>query len=97
NSTSDLFAVLFSPVEIVINIVLMAVGYIFSALLIRGALDETEGTKFAISSAFSRLEIVPIVLLGILLSIGTTIGIILCILPGIIFAVLTMFSMLFLV
>lgn len=97
NPNAATFSALFSPMEIILNIVALAVGYIFNALLMRGALDETEGTKFALSAAFSRLEIVPIIILGILLSIGTTIGIILCVLPGIVFAVLTMFAMVFLV
>lgn len=86
----------FSIVSILINLVLTAVGYIFSAVLARGALDETEGTSFTLGSAFSRLNLGPVILLGILLSIGTTIGMVLCFLPGIAFAFLTMFAMFFL-
>lgn len=92
-SLGDVFGPLFSPVEIVINLVSMVIGYMFQALMIRGALDETEGAKFEISSAFSRLNIVPVVLLGLLLSVGTTIGLFLCILPGLAFAFFTVFSL----
>ncbi len=87
----------FSFVGTLVNIAISAVAYILSALLVRGSLDETEGTKFSISSAFSRLDIVPVLLLGILLSIGTTIGTMLCFLPGIAFSFFTMFSLFYLI
>ncbi|NLC98424.1 MAG: hypothetical protein GX678_05040 [Actinomycetales bacterium] len=91
------FGFTFEPVSFIINIILTAVGYIFSAVLVRGALDETQGAKFSIGSAFSRLNLGPVILLGLLLSIGSTIGILLCVLPGIVFAFLTMFALVFLV
>ncbi len=80
-----------------VNILSTLVGFVISGVLYRGALDETEGRKFNLGETISRVPLGPVVLTSLLLSVGTTIGLVLCILPGLIFSFLSYFSLLFVV
>jgi uncharacterized membrane protein len=71
------------------------ITYVFGAMLIRGCLDVTEGRAFSMSEAFARLPTAKVFLTGIVLSLLTTLGILLCILPGIIFSIFAFFTIYF--
>lgn len=73
------------------------VAYLLSAMLVRGSLDITEGRRFSIGQAFSRIPVAPVILTGLLLSVLSTIGIVLCILPGLVFSIFSFFTLYFVV
>lgn len=67
-------------------------GAMVSALFAKAALDVADGAPFNLFGAFGRLNFVNVLVLGLLLGIATTIGFLLCILPGIVIAFLTFLS-----
>jgi uncharacterized membrane protein len=80
------------------------VGYLFFSLLsalvslliqaavVRGALKITEGERIELSTFLSTEHLGQIVLASILLAIGTAIGLILCIVPGLILIFFSQFT-----
>lgn len=95
-SNSSVFAG-FSFASILVNIASTVVGYIVSGFVYRGALDETEGRKFSVGDTLDRVPVGPVVITSILVSIGVVVGTLLCFVPGIIFAFLSFFALLFVV
>lgn len=96
-SETDIGAALagsFSLVSIILNIVSTVVGWVLSAGLYRGALDVTEGRKFDFFGAFGRMDLPKVVLTSLLVSIGTVVGIMLCVLPGLLFMFFSYFAIL---
>jgi uncharacterized membrane protein len=87
----------FSLVGTLFNILANIAGVFLSAALARGALDAAEGRKVEIGAMFTRWNPVQVWILSILVGIGTMIGVILCILPGIAFAFFTWYSTYFVV
>ncbi|MBC9225404.1 hypothetical protein GL325_03620 [Aeromicrobium sp. 636] len=81
----------------VVNLLSTLVGYLITAYVYRGALDETEGRRFTISGIFERVPVGNAILTSLLVSIGVTIGLLLCVVPGIVFAFLSYFALLFVV
>jgi hypothetical protein len=73
------------------------IGYIFSAMLVRGAIDVTYGESFGIGKAFSRLNVGKVLLTGLFLSVLTNIGIALFVLPGLVFGLFSFFTIYFVV
>lgn len=73
------------------------IGYIFSAMMVRGAIDVTNGEQFNIGKAFGKLNIGSVLLTGLLLSVLTTVGIALLVLPGIVFGIFSFFTIYFVV
>ena len=80
------------------------VGYLFFSLLsalvslliqaavVRGALKITEGQRIELSTFLSTEHLGQVVLASILLAIGTAIGLILCIVPGLILIFFSLFT-----
>jgi uncharacterized membrane protein len=80
------------------------VGYLFFSLLsalvslliqaavVRGALEITKGERIDLSTFLSTEHLGQVVLAAILLAIGTAIGLILCIIPGLILIFFSMFT-----
>lgn len=87
----------FSLGSLAVNLASTIVSYIVTAFIYRGALDETEGRRFSLGDTIARVPVGPVIITSLLISIGLTIGLVLCILPGIIFAFLTYFALLFVV
>lgn len=73
------------------------IGYILYAMLIRGAIDVVDGGQFDIGRAFGALNIGNVLLAGLLVSVATTIGMMLCILPGVVFSIFAFFTLYFVV
>lgn len=78
--------------------------WILSATIFRGALDVTEGRAFNIGSAFSRINLPNVIVLGIISAVVSNIGSLVpgpssavLSLLGLVFAFFTYFAMLFLV
>ena len=67
-------------------------GLLATAVMIRGALDVTEGRAFSISEAAGRIPVVPVIITGIVLSLLTSIGFVLLVIPGILFAIFSFFA-----
>ncbi|WP_324290101.1 hypothetical protein [Gordonia sp. SL306] len=94
NVSSDYGRVLW--INLLFGIVSAIVGYVFQGAFVRGALDELDGGKPAIGNFF-RLNFGPVIITALLVAIGTYIGLILLIIPGIIFAFLAYWSLTFVV
>jgi uncharacterized membrane protein len=72
-------------------------AYIFIAMLTKGALDVVDGKKFDIGRAFGALNFGKVLLAGLLISIVSNIGFLLCVIPGLIFAIFAYFTMFFVI
>ncbi|WP_072802269.1 hypothetical protein [Rhodococcoides yunnanense] len=96
-NTSDDFSDAFGVWRVVGALVGAVVGYLINAALVRGALHEVDGTKPAIGSFFQFANVVAIVLASIIVGIVVTIGLILLIIPGVILAFLTWWTLQFVV
>ena len=81
----------------VFNMLGQLVAMIFTAALIRGAFDAAEGRTVGLGAMFSRWSFAQVVLLSVLVSVATTVGLALCVLPGIAVMFLTWFASYFVV
>ena len=73
------------------------VSTVLGAIVIRGALDLTEGRSLDIGSIVSRLKFGPLIVLGLLNAVIVFVGFVLCIIPGLIAAFFLYFATYFLV
>jgi hypothetical protein len=80
-----------------VSVAAQIVSLFFTAALIRAAFDVTEGRRVDLGLAFSRWDKAQVLVLAILCAIGTMIGLVLCILPGIVFLFFTWFATYFVV
>lgn len=87
----------FNPLVLVGNAISSLVSLILSAAAIRVALDVVEGRGVDLGAMFSRFDLVQVIVAGILVSIATTIGLLLCVLPGIVIAFLAAFTNYFII
>ncbi|TWG92690.1 putative membrane protein [Nocardioides sp. J9] len=78
-------------------VVFFIYAQVIGAGLIREALAVTEGRPFTTAGVFKFQNIGNVIVTSLLVGVGTFIGTILCVLPGIIFAFMTMFSLFFVV
>ncbi|QLL09476.1 hypothetical protein [Mycobacterium vicinigordonae] len=81
--------------SLVIYLLVAAVGIYQQASFASGTLDIADGRPVSIGTFFKPRNLGGAVLTMLLVGIGVTIGTILCIIPGLIFAVLAMFSIQF--
>ncbi|WP_375003227.1 hypothetical protein [Aeromicrobium sp. CTD01-1L150] len=73
------------------------VTYFLQAGLVRASLAVADGRKPELGDVFVFDRVGPLAVLALLLTAGTYIGLILCYLPGLVFAVLASFSLFFFV
>ena len=73
------------------------VGYLVQAAIIRGTLKIADGDKPEAAELFATDKIVPTLVTAAIVMFGTYVGLLLCILPGIIFGIFTAFSLYFLI
>lgn len=78
-------------------VVMFVYAQIIGAGLIREGLGVTEGRSFTTAGVFKFENIGNVIVTSLLVGLGTFIGTILCVIPGIIFGFLTMFSLFFVV
>ena len=78
-------------------VVFFIYAQVIGAGLIREALAVTEGRPFSTAGVFKFQNIGNVIVTSLLVGVGTFIGTILCVLPGIIFGFMTMYSLFFVV
>ena len=83
--------------SLVMQTITGTIGYILYAMMIKGALDVVDGGRFNIGRAFGALNIVKVLVAGLLVSLATTIGTLLLILPGLVFSIFAFFTLYFVV
>ncbi|MEV5000470.1 hypothetical protein [Nocardioides sp. LML1-1-1.1] len=81
----------------VLGVVFFIFAQVIGAGLIREALGVTEGRAFTTAGVFKFENIGNVVVTSLLVGAGTFVGYLLCIIPGIIFAFLSMYSLFFVV
>ncbi|KAA1399699.1 hypothetical protein [Aeromicrobium ginsengisoli] len=86
-----------SVASLIVQTITGTVGYLLYAMLTRGALDVVDGARFDIGRAFGALNVGSVLVAGLLVSLGTTVGTLLCILPGIVFSIFAFFTLFFVV
>lgn len=82
---------------VIFQIIGQIVTTVMSAAVIKGALDVTAGRQVSIGNMFADWNKVQVVIAAILVAIGTMIGIILLIIPGLIFIFMTWFTNYFII
>lgn len=87
----------FNPMAVVFNILASAASLVLTAGLIRMAFDVVDGGRPDFSTMFSRFDVVQVIVAAILLGIATSIGLLLCIIPGVVVMFLTWFTNYFIV
>ncbi|MAO81661.1 hypothetical protein [uncultured Nocardioides sp.] len=88
------------PLTLAFGVLGWVVGTVLSAGVVRGALDLAEGRGIRqdfIMALFQPPKLPQVLLLGLLQGVIVTVGLILCVLPGLVAIVLTAFSVYFLV
>ena len=87
----------FSPLAGIFNILGQVAVTLFGAALIRGAFDAVDGREVTLSSMFERWDKLQVLVVALIVSVLTTIGFVLCVLPGFVVIFLTWFAMYFVV
>lgn len=87
----------FGFVGILFNLLGQVVATFFQAALIRGAFDSVEGRPVTIGGMFERWDKIQVLVTALLVSIMVSIGVVLCILPGIVLMFFTFLAMYFVV
>ena len=77
--------------------VIFLVLQILTAGIWRGALRVTDGHGFGVGELFKGFDVGQVILASVLVAAGTFVGLVLCIIPGIIFAFLAQFTIAFVV
>ena len=84
-------------VSLLFALVSAALGFLVQAAIIRGALDITYGRQVTVRSMTQGLNLVQVVIASVLLAIATTIGFVLCIIPGFVVMFFTIYTLYFVV
>jgi hypothetical protein len=74
------------------SVVLLALGHVLWAVLVRASLDVLDGGRFDAVDAARRLPLPPLVTTGLVVGALVTTGTVLCVVPGVVLAVLTCFT-----
>ncbi|MFD4354254.1 hypothetical protein ACFWPX_16995 [Nocardia sp. NPDC058518] len=87
----------FGLLQILGTIVSTVIGYLISAAFVRGALHETDGNKPGFGSFFKFTNVGAVIVAGLLVGLATGIGLLLCIIPGLVVAFFTWWTMQFVI
>lgn len=83
---SDTFAVVLAPLQLVASIVGSVVSFLFSVVAARAAVVAARGQRPTIGSAFEGVNWVQALIAGVLTSVILQVGLMLCVLPGLVAA-----------
>ncbi|WP_030483660.1 hypothetical protein [Nocardioides aequoreus] len=83
--------------NLVVSLLVGIVGQILYAGLIKGSLAQVDGRPISVGQMWSGLKYADIAVAGILVSVMTSIGTALCVLPGLVVGYLAMFTLYFVV
>ncbi|MCJ0904462.1 hypothetical protein [Rhodococcus sp. ARC_M6] len=86
-----------SVLALIGSLVSAIVGFLIQAAFIRGALHEIDGNKPAFGSFIQITNVGAIVLASVIISIASGIGLVLCIIPGLIVIFLTYYTLTFVI
>ncbi len=75
-----------------VSLVVQIVAMILTAGLIKLALNYVDGQSIDIGAAFQGWDKLQVVLASLLVSLGTFVGFLLCVIPGIVFAFLSVYT-----
>lgn len=78
-------------------LVFSLLGQLVSAALVRGALDAVDGRPVSLGSIWKGWDKGQVALAAVLVAVGTAIGYLLCILPAVVFAFFTQYTVYFVV
>ncbi|MBE7324635.1 hypothetical protein IEQ44_08215 [Nocardioides sp. Y6] len=81
--------------SILSNLLTTLISLFFMALLVRGALNVANGQGF--TNLTQGIDWLQILIASLIISVATTIGLILCVLPGLVVGLLTMFTNYFII
>ncbi|MBW0017581.1 MAG: hypothetical protein JO236_08570 [Mycobacterium sp.] len=96
-STSPGWAIVSAVILLIVYLVTLAVEFFTWTALITGCLDIADGRPVTIGSFFRPRNFGPAILAGLLVGLITTVGFILLIIPGVIFAFLAALTFFFVV
>jgi uncharacterized membrane protein len=85
------------PISILLSMLFFVYAQVVGSGIIRGALGITEGREFQAAQVFKFDNIGPVLVTSLIVGAATFVGMILCIIPGIIVAFLTSYSLFFVV
>ncbi|GLD22701.1 hypothetical protein Mkiyose1386_06940 [Mycobacterium kiyosense] len=80
---------------LLLGLLLAVVSFYMQASFISGSLDVADGKPVTVASFLKPRNFGPVLLTALLVMVGTSIGSILCYIPGLIFSFLTMFALQF--
>lgn len=86
-----------NAVTLIGGVVTVIVGYLIQAAFVTGALQETDGTKPSIGSFFQIRNVGAVIVACFLIGVLTTVGLILCIIPGLVAIILTWWTLQFVI
>lgn len=86
-----------NAVSVIGGLVSIIVGYLLQAAFVTGALQETDGTKPSIGSFFQIRNVGAVIVASFLIGVLATVGLILCIIPGVIAIFLTFWTLQFVI
>jgi uncharacterized membrane protein len=81
----------------IFGFVFVVFSAVMQAGIARGVLAITDGHRFAVSTMFRFENIVTVIVAGLLVGLATAVGVLLCVLPGIVVAFLSQFYVWFIV
>ena len=87
----------FDPLAGLFQIISQVVLTLFGAALIRGAFDAVDGREVAMGTMFERWDKLQVLVVALIVSVLSTIGFVLCVLPGFVVLFLTWFALYFVV
>jgi uncharacterized membrane protein len=79
------------------SIATVVIGYLINAALVRGALHEVDGQRPSLGSFFRFTNVGNVILASILVGVATAIGLILFVIPGLIVAFLSWWTLQFVI
>lgn len=94
-SSSGMFGAGFGFGSIVFYIVIILLGYLAQAGMVRGALHITYGRPLEFKTFFQFDNLGGVIGASLLIGLGTGVGVVLCVLPGIVFAFFAQFALYF--
>lgn len=81
----------------VFSVLSWIVSLVFQAAMVKGALDVTRGQQVSLGTMFAGINWGAVVLASLLTGIAVTIGLILCVLPGLVVAMFTLYTNYFII
>lgn len=87
----------FSGLQMIGQLLSSIVGLVLSGALVNGALKTTRGQQVGIGDFFEGLPWANVIIAGVIVAVLATIGLFLCILPGLIVYFLTMWTQYFVI